>query len=388
MTAHVDDRLSAYLDGELPALDREGVEVHLRTCGACAARLEEMAALDALARELPADAPPGYFDSLPGRVRARMSFPSKRRAVVPVWSWAVAAALLLAVVLPRMVLETRAPALSPPLDRVQAPGPSAPRPAAPQVLEDAPPPPPLAATAPPARFPEGGASGRLARSNEASKDDAERGAGGFAQAPKLRQEAFREAKPDHNAPRDSDLGALAKTEQGARVPEPAGASAAPAAVPPAAAPPPQAAPEESVASQFRAGADELKEQVEVDGAAPAQGLAGASPKAAREEARAKRADKPRPAAPWYQSLLARPTGTAAEARVLREEWRSFAERYPTGAPADEARVRVVEVGLSAWRLSNDPADKTQVRLDAEAYLRRDDAAQGQRVRTLLREIGN
>jgi len=385
MTSHVGDRLSAYLDDELRPLDREAVESHLRACEACAARLEEMAAVDTLARELPVEAPPGYFDSLPGRVRARMSFPARRRPVVPVWSWAVAAALLLAVVVPRMVFETRAPSLSDARFQ-EAPAAAPARPAVPPPAEpakDAAAPTVAATPAPPAQA-VGGVSGRLARSNEAGRD-AERSVGG-AEAPKLRQAPMAETKKAEEGAADSDLQALAKRDQGVSAPRPA--AAAPGVAPP---PPPQSAPEESVTSQFRA--DELKEQVEVDSAtatAPAAGgLAAASPKGAREERRAKRADKSLAASTSsYASLLSRTTATAAEARALREEWRAFAESHPTGTEGDEARVRVVELGISAWRLSNDPADKALVRQDAEAYLRRDDAAQGQRVRTLLREIGS
>jgi hypothetical protein len=80
--------------------------------------------------------------------------------------------------------------------------------------------------------------------------------------------------------------------------------------------------------------------------------------------------------------------TAEEARRLREQWRAFVAQGPAVGPADEGRVRVVETGLLAWRFSNDPVDLSLARRDAEAYLRRDDAAQGERVRSLLASTGN
>jgi hypothetical protein len=47
-------------------------------------------------------------------------------------------------------------------------------------------------------------------------------------------------------------------------------------------------------------------------------------------------------------------------------------------------VRIVEAGREAWRASSDPADETFFRKDAADYLERDDAAQKERVRGLLR----
>ena len=42
MSAHVLDRLSMYLDGELAEAARAEVELHLRGCAACARHLEEL----------------------------------------------------------------------------------------------------------------------------------------------------------------------------------------------------------------------------------------------------------------------------------------------------------------------------------------------------------
>ena len=58
MSAHERERLSAYLDEELPAGERAEVSAHLVGCSECASRLSEMAALGERARELPQEAPP------------------------------------------------------------------------------------------------------------------------------------------------------------------------------------------------------------------------------------------------------------------------------------------------------------------------------------------
>ena len=74
----------------------------------------------------------------------------------------------------------------------------------------------------------------------------------------------------------------------------------------------------------------------------------------------------------------------AEWRRLREEWRRFVARDPTGPQADEARVRAIEAGREAWRRGSDPADEARFLQDAADYLERDDAAQKERVKGLLR----
>jgi len=51
------DRLSEYLDGELPAATREALERHLEECASCAAVLDELRAVAARARSLD-DRPP------------------------------------------------------------------------------------------------------------------------------------------------------------------------------------------------------------------------------------------------------------------------------------------------------------------------------------------
>ncbi len=70
-------------------------------------------------------------------------------------------------------------------------------------------------------------------------------------------------------------------------------------------------------------------------------------------------------------------------RERREAWRTFVAEHPESPHADEARVRVVEAGLEAWRAGGDPRDLDLAREDAAAYLARDDAALKERVRRAL-----
>lgn len=118
MSGHERERLSAYLDRELPPGEQAAVETHLAACPECAAFLAELAAVDEAAASLPAEAPEGYFEAFPARVRSRLE---TRKAVarrVPAWTWAAAAALLLAVVTPLTVRQLRsssgaAPSMAP-----------------------------------------------------------------------------------------------------------------------------------------------------------------------------------------------------------------------------------------------------------------------------------
>ncbi len=122
MSGHVHERLSAYLDRELGTTESAAVAAHLRDCEPCRQHLGALATVDQTARVLTAEAPEGYFDALPGRVRARLeastgrlrSVPVARRpARLPAWTWALAAALVLAVITPITLLRSRSPATSP-----------------------------------------------------------------------------------------------------------------------------------------------------------------------------------------------------------------------------------------------------------------------------------
>ncbi|HUG52169.1 MAG TPA: zf-HC2 domain-containing protein, partial [Vicinamibacteria bacterium] len=134
MTGHPGERLSAFLDGELDASERGEVERHLRECPACARHLEELSAVDALAREAAVEAPPGYFEALPGKVRTRLRGRG-RRAPLALWpALAAAAAIVLAAVLVPITL-TRQRSIVPsmaeePAHVVPAPAPAPPATAA------------------------------------------------------------------------------------------------------------------------------------------------------------------------------------------------------------------------------------------------------------------
>jgi len=106
MSGHPGELLSAFLDGELSAAEQAAVEGHLRECAACAHELEELAAVDAFARELPVPAPAGYFEELPGRVRARVRRPA-RVPRLAVWAAAAAAAVMAVTVTPLLMQRER-----------------------------------------------------------------------------------------------------------------------------------------------------------------------------------------------------------------------------------------------------------------------------------------
>jgi anti-sigma factor RsiW len=69
VSAHVTDRLSAYLDGALPASALGRVQAHLETCAACARTYDELRALRRLLRGLPDPAAPaGLVDRIHWRL--------------------------------------------------------------------------------------------------------------------------------------------------------------------------------------------------------------------------------------------------------------------------------------------------------------------------------
>jgi anti-sigma factor RsiW len=70
MTAHLDYELSAYLDGELDAADRQRVDAHLAACAGCRAALDDLHQMVRRARALD-DRPPAR-DLWPG-IEARIT---------------------------------------------------------------------------------------------------------------------------------------------------------------------------------------------------------------------------------------------------------------------------------------------------------------------------
>jgi hypothetical protein len=340
VSAHVIEKLSAFLDGEMSEAERREVQEHLEACAACAEHLSELAVLDQAARGLMVEAPAGYFEALPGRIRQRLRGP--RRTGIPVWGWAAAAALLVAVLTPLLRHD--------PFASRQAPA-AAPRAGPPATLAG-----PQAAPAP--------AVLRKAEpvAKEAQEEKKSRAAAPARGAP----EEVRERK-------DLDARDAAKAE----APRPAGAFAA---APPAATPAPPALQEQEAAS-----ADRLERDQPSAPSAAAPGLAAGGSMA---NARRKQAEEQPKADAAKRSVTGR-LGTrsprsAAEARALREEWRRRAGLDPEGPAADAARLGLVEAGVEAYKLSGDAQDLEILRRDAEAYLARRDAPHADRVRELLR----
>lgn len=68
-TTHWTERLSEYLDGDLSTAERDTCEQHLAGCAECARVLEELKAVAAAARALPAAPPPaGLWDAIEERL--------------------------------------------------------------------------------------------------------------------------------------------------------------------------------------------------------------------------------------------------------------------------------------------------------------------------------
>ena len=88
----------------------------------------------------------------------------------------------------------------------------------------------------------------------------------------------------------------------------------------------------------------------------------------------------------FAVLVARAATTAADARSVRDDWRTFAADNTLDPHADEARVRVVELGLLAYKLGGDPADLRQAQEDARVYVARTDAGQARKVRRLIDSV--
>lgn len=392
MSAHERERLSAYLDGELPVGERAEVAAHLATCSQCRSELGEMEALDKRARELPLDAPPGYFDTLPGRVRdrieglspARRPAPARTRRRLPRWTWAAAAALILGVVTPLTLRQMAPSSPAPPAIEAARSEPGAPLPASrPAGLE-----------------------GRLAdRADEevapgaTEKREKEAPLRAHEQGARAEPEPFFAAAP---APPPGPPPAAPK-RSGGKADAPVAAAQAPPAM--AESRPLELAKDTRGFARAAPGVvaetESLEEKVAGPSEAPrletamatdavsshAGGEAAASPAGEAGRRRLAQADKKSAADEDTASFtgLARSNAPADAAgwRERREAWRGFVARHPESPHADEARVRVVEAGLEAWRAGGDPRDLDLAREDAAAYLARDDAALEDRVRSAL-----
>jgi hypothetical protein len=375
MSAHVEDRLSAYLDGELTVADAARVRQHLALCPPCAARHDALRSVDRAFRDLLVEAPPGYFDTFSTRVRDRIAAsrrPSRFR--FPVWSLAAAAALLLAVLLPRL-----------PWDKARSPEPLAMAPMSPPSAAA----PPSTAPAPvvqvrvPKRESEADEAGKRADAAVRSRE-----APSFAAPPSERRlqdsvEARAEAPAlsvDLQRPRSTKAsGVVGEAAEGA-----------------APAPP-------VVADAYgREAQDDVTARMTQGVAKPAPEPAPAAPSARRpalttEAWAAKEApslgvtaaggpplgeDEAYDALQQQEALI--PGRVSIEKlRSLRTAWRAFLASHPTSPRVDDARVRVVALGVDIARRSGERRDAEEARRDGRDYLGRGDAAQKERVSALL-----
>ncbi len=350
MSGHEHERLSAYLDDALTPAKRAQVADHVGACAECAARLAELAAIDEAVASLHTEAPRGYFESFPQRVRARLE-PRSRARRLPVWTWAAAAALLLLVVTPLTLLRRPNTRFSVPAQEVPAAAPPS------RAKTQAP---------PEAYAPE---EARAERKAEAQPG---RPVAALASPePKQRQPAFASAPTEADAriAEEQAAPAAARNENVAAL---ADAPAAAEAVASEARSPLQASGEREQAE--RPG---IAGRAATDETAPARGRVAAPTAGALAAPKLVAAD-----AEWRRLDAARPR-TPAEWRRLREDWRRFVTRDPRSPQADEARVRMIEAGREAWRAGSDPADEALFRKDAADYLDRGDAAQKERVQRLL-----
>jgi len=363
VNGHVGDRLSPYLDDELDARERAAVTRHLEACAECARLLEELAAVDRLVAAEAVPAPAGYFETFGARVSARLRdapADTRPRLFEPAWALAAAAVLVVAVLAPSLLRD----------ERLSAPE-SARLPAAPAPAAAAPP-----ATSSPA-LAEGRTEavdlvGGLQERDAGRRDQA----AGRERAEPAAASAVEPAAPPP-APGRQKAESVPKA-----APEPVAADEKVTAE--SLAPPPSEEPEAKRGNERRLVSRDRDATLEREGGA-AQ-TAGASrfadaPASSVVAAAPPELQKAGPS-PAFRALMDRRAETIAEARGLREAWRAFA-RGAAGAEADEARVRVIEAGADAHRLSGDAADLELARRDAAAYLKREDAAQAERVRALL-----
>lgn len=417
MSAHVASRLSAFLDRELTEGEAKEVRQHVADCEACAGRLRELEGVDRVFAEMPADPPAGYFDSFAARVRGRIeTAPSLRPGTarwpgllrLPAWSWAVAAALLLAVLLPRLPWDGGRPRSRAEREGTAAAPPAA-QTAAGERFARAP-----ASPAPPAvteradlalrRGAEASkAAPSVARSPAADSADAKvrdafavSGLEETAAAPSLPARTPEAPKPqtrkkDVEQDLASQIGNEARQAPRAEArlqPREVGFADAPAALAAEAAPAEALSKSEAEASApvpaGLAAGTVATGRVEEGKRQKAAG-SGKEARVAGVDAAGAYADPGVEA--QFQALSARRPGSIPEQRRLREAWRSFLSRDPDGPHADEARVAVITASVEIAVQSRDAADEAQARRDAASYLARPDAAQKSRVQSLLLRLG-
>ena len=423
MSAHPSpEQLGAYLDGELDASARATVDAHLRECAECGAHLADLSAVDDAARGLPVVVPEGYFEDFATRVRARLANRAPVRWRPPVWGWAAAAALLLAVITPLALQDHRR--ASPTTTPQAAPAPAAPAeagsdrdqaPGAPSFKRMAQPPtqaPPATVAVPQAPAPtadlrkeqerdaERANDSRLARRDQPELGAAAGRAEPAASAP-IRAEP--EPKREEAAPQQGTAeGARSKEKLSDEQAENLRALGYVAPSPPP--PPPSAQRQHGPRAQGPVGVSGGSEARKAASAPESKDKVGFT--ASPEEKPDAAADAPGatlqesvaitprsrdvgqgPAWAKFRSLAdSAPPRADSDARLLREAWRNFASENPGHPQADEARVRLVEAGVLAYRLGRRPQDREIALRDGRAYLERPAAPQADRVRAALKTL--
>jgi hypothetical protein len=401
VSEHVFDRLSAYLDDELSAAERERFRGHLASCPECARRLEGLAAVDGAIRELPEQAPAGYFEALPGRIRSRLAAaeaPARTGGRVPAWALAMAAALVVGVLAPLTLHHNQQPALPAPalppeaLARMrEAPPPQAKEFAPPATLVEAPAPttlPPMALSVPASGRPPDARAERLEAATRARQSRPEQGTLGA-------DAIVAEAAPRSTSPPAPAAAAngRAQTPEGqpgfARAPQPAAPKLAEQRVAQEAEPRKQEAAQAEAAAALAVvvtASPERRAKEQVAGFADPEDQAAADRLGKTDErGSASGSAKGTQLADGlftFRALLGRSPRDASEARALREAWRRLAGELAAAAEADEARVRVLEMGAAAWRFERLAEDRALLEKDVAAYLARQDARQAPRVRAL------
>jgi hypothetical protein len=340
MSDHLElEAISAHLDAELAAEDEAAVREHLSACGECRAALEELKALDRLARAAPEPAPREAGADLATRVRARLlAERSGTRTLQGTWL-AAAAALAAVLVLPWMLLDRTRKA-----EPVREPPPAiadrAPQPA----VTDRPP-----ATSAPGFAP--------APAQERKK----------APAPVPPPAAF-EATPAEARRRETARGEGADQVAAAEATEPQTAPAA--APPPPPPPPPASAPVEALAKDKVARTDAARKS-------------GAFAAGASQSAEGGRRNAP--GDDEFAALSSREVSTAGEARRWRDDWREYVRRYPAGAHVSRARLALVAAGAMAYRLERRPADLDRLRRDVEQVRRVGDSTEAAAAQRILED---
>lgn len=400
MTAHLVEKLSPYLDGELSPNEAAAVQAHLRDCADCSLQLEGLAAVDDLARGLVVEAPGGYFDSFPARLREKLPAraPAPRR--LPLWTLAAAAVLLVAVVTP---LTLRQRSLGPSVAEM------------PRALE-----PQTASSAAPQGKPQdplrglGYVEGPSPRGADADREG--RRTNAFRAAPSSqpgpaagsaeKDALAKQAPPPPPAPLPAAPPLTLAEAAPPQGPGIASRRAAPAAASPrgpwfqsqsqgqspgAFVPPPSGQPEarkDEPGLEDKATAEvaarpekEIQPALERGVHKPGVGATGVA-----ESASGAPGGKGK-AAVGFEALRARRARSAEEARALREAWQRFAADNPSDPRADEARVAGIEAAALVFRLGHQPADRVRTETDAKAYLGRPDAVQADRVMALLASLG-